>query len=51
MIACIVVTLVGALVYGFVGNGKGAELGRIAFFAGLFWLTYMLAQGHALRLS
>jgi hypothetical protein len=37
----------GALVYGF-APGKGAELGRLAYFAGLFWLLYSLA-GHGLR--
>ena len=51
MIASLVLAAVGALAYGFVGNNKGAELGRIAFFVGLFWLAYLLAPGHALRLG
>jgi hypothetical protein len=51
MIACFVLVLVGAAAYGFVGNPKGAELGRIAFFVGLFWLAYLLAQGRAFHLG
>lgn len=36
------VALVGALVYAFVKN-DARELGRLAFFAGLFWVVYLLS--------
>lgn len=34
----LIVTVVGLLLYG-LGNAKVAELGRVAFFVGLFWLV------------
>jgi Na+/phosphate symporter len=39
------VAAVGALLYGFAGNAKAQELGRIAFFAGL--LATLLIFSHA----
>lgn len=39
----VVIALIGAFVYGFSGNGKAQELGRIAFFVGLFWVAAKLA--------
>jgi Na+/phosphate symporter len=38
------VTVVGALMYGFSGNAKVAEIGRILFFVGAFFTVSMLAQ-------
>jgi hypothetical protein len=38
------VLVVGALVYGLSANAKVAEMGRIAFFCGLFWLVQMFAS-------
>lgn len=43
MLWLILLTTAGALVYAF-APGKGAELGRIGFFVGLFWLAYALAK-------
>jgi hypothetical protein len=51
MIACVVVTLLGGVVYLLATPSKPAELARIAFFVGLLWLVYLLAQGHPFRLS
>ncbi len=45
----LLVCLVGALVYGLSSNGKVAELGRVAFFCGLFWVVY-LAMGRTFHL-
>lgn len=45
-----VLLTVGALVYALSNNAKVCEMGRIAFFCGLFWLAYGLA-GHTLRLG
>lgn len=39
----LLVALVGALTYG-LAEGKVSELGRIAFFCGLFVLTWTLAS-------
>lgn len=39
----ILIALVGALVYALSSNGKLVELGRIAFFVGLFWTVYSFA--------
>jgi hypothetical protein len=50
MIACIVLVVVGGAVYALAAQSKAAEMGRIAFFAGLFWLAHLLATGHALGL-
>lgn len=44
----LVLTIAGALVYAFAGNAKAAELGRLAFFCGLFWLVYSVS-GRQLR--
>jgi len=41
-----VLVVLGALVYGFAGNGKAQELGRILFFCALFWLLQSVTQGH-----
>ena len=38
----LLVMVLGALAYGLSNNGKVAELGRIAFFCGLFWVVYLL---------
>ena len=46
----VVLAIAGALVYALSSNAKAAELGRILFFCGLFWLTYGLAA-HTLRLG
>jgi hypothetical protein len=46
----IVFMIVGALVYALSSNGKAAELGRLAYFAGLMWLVYSL-MGHALHVG
>ena len=45
----LVLTIAGALVYAFAGNAKAAELGRLAFFCGLFWLVHE-TSGRMLRL-
>jgi hypothetical protein len=45
MLVPLVVLLVGGAVYAFT-NGKATELGRIAFFVGLFWLVAVFAHGH-----
>jgi Na+/phosphate symporter len=42
----LLVLVVGALAYALSANGKVAELGRIAFFVGLFWLVYSLSSTH-----
>lgn len=39
------VALAGALVYGFGGNAKAQELGRICFFVGTLWAVYVLSAG------
>jgi uncharacterized membrane protein YtjA (UPF0391 family) len=44
----LLLVVIGALVYGFTGNSKVAELARILFFCALFWLVYMLI-GHVVR--
>lgn len=44
--ADLVLAVVGVLVYGFAGNAKAREVGRIAFFVGLFWVAARLA-GHS----
>jgi len=48
MLALVVVPLlvlvVGALVYALASNAKVQEMGRIAFFCGLFWLVAMFAH-------
>jgi Na+/phosphate symporter len=41
--APLLIALAGALVYAF-SSAKPSELGRIAFFCGLFWLTYQLGS-------
>lgn len=40
----LVVLVVGALVYALAANGKLSEMGRIAFFCGLFVLVWELAR-------
>jgi hypothetical protein len=42
----LLVLVVGALAYGLSTNGKVAELGRIAYFVGLFCLVWQLASVH-----
>jgi hypothetical protein len=50
MIACILMTLVGGIVYLALGAPpRIVELARIAFFVGFFWLAELLASGHALH--
>jgi hypothetical protein len=53
----LLICIVGLLVYVLAGNpgnppssvgGKVAELGRIAFFCGLFWVVY-ITLGHAVH--
>ena len=46
----LVIAIAGALVYALSNNTKAAELGRIMFFCGLFWLVYSLV-GHSLKLG
>jgi hypothetical protein len=41
----VAVALAGALIYGFAGNSKAQELGRLAFAVGLFWTLALFAQG------
>jgi hypothetical protein len=48
-IVAVIVALVGCLVYALSANGKLQELGRIAFFVGLFWTVAMFAK-NAVRL-
>lgn len=40
----LVIAVVGALVYALSSNPKAAELGRLIFFCGFFWLVYTLAK-------
>ncbi len=42
------VAIVGLVVYVLAGNAKAAELGRLAFFAGLFIQVWLFA-GHVVR--
>ena len=42
------IAITGTLVYAFSSNAKVAELGRIAYFVGLFWTVYLVA-GHVIR--
>lgn len=42
------VAAMGAGMYGFAGNSKVQEMGRLLFFSGVFWIVYALS-GHALR--
>lgn len=49
IVAPLLVCVAGALIYAFV-PGKGAELGKIAFFCGLFWLVYALS-GKTIRIG
>jgi Na+/phosphate symporter len=45
-----VLAVIGALIYGFAGNAKAAELGRIIFMCAFLWFAYQLSGGHvALR--
>jgi Na+/phosphate symporter len=44
----LVLAVAGALLYALAGNPKLAELGRISFFVGLFWLASTLST-HALH--
>jgi hypothetical protein len=44
-----VVAMLGALVYALSANGKVSEIGRLAFFCGLFWLVYLFA-GHTVHI-
>jgi hypothetical protein len=39
----VIVCVVGALVWALSSNGKVQEMGRIAFFCGLFWLVHMFS--------
>lgn len=39
----LLVAVVGLLVYILASHAKTTELGRIAFFVGLFWTVYTLA--------
>lgn len=38
------VCVVGALMYALASNGKVQEMGRLAFFVGLFWLVAEFAR-------
>jgi hypothetical protein len=44
MFPALVITLVGALIYGFV-PGKASALGLQVFLAGMIWLSYALCHG------
>lgn len=39
-----IVTVVGLVLYALASNAKPAEIGRIIFMVGLFWLVYLLAH-------
>jgi hypothetical protein len=39
---CLLVSLVGLLVYGFSTNGKAAEVGRLAYMVGLFVFLFKI---------
>ena len=41
-----ILVVLGAFVYGFAGDAKAQELGRILFMCALFWLIQSVAQGH-----
>jgi hypothetical protein len=45
----LVFCIVGALAWALSSNAKIAEMGKLAFFCGLFWLVYGLT-GKSLRL-
>jgi len=45
----LVIAVIGALVYALASNSKAAELGRLVFFCGFFWLVYSLV-GHTLKM-
>lgn len=40
----LVFAVVGVLVYVLASNAKAAEIGRLVFFSGFFWLVYTLAH-------
>lgn len=44
MLLPLLVAVGGALLYALAGQAKLSEMGRIAFFVGLFWVVYLL--GH-----
>jgi Na+/phosphate symporter len=46
----LIVCVVGALLYALPASPKVNELGRLMFFAGLFWLVYASA-GRSMRLG
>lgn len=46
----LVIAVIGALVYALASNTKAAELGRIVFMCGFFWLVYSLV-GHSLKIG
>jgi hypothetical protein len=45
----LVFCIAGALAWALSSNAKIAEMGRLAFFCGLFWLVYGLAGKGALH--
>lgn len=47
-VAPLVVLVLGGFIYTASGNSKVAEMGRIAYFVGLLWLIYGLAN-HTVR--
>lgn len=44
------VCIAGALVYGFAGNVKAQELGKLAYFAGLLVSLFLFAHGNAVHI-
>lgn len=40
----LLVLVAGALLYALAANPKLSEMGRLAFFAGLFWCVYLAAR-------
>ncbi len=46
---CLLVAMVGLLVYGFSTNAKAAECGRIAFMVGLFVFLFQIVGAHVVN--
>lgn len=42
LVAPLLFALVGVLMYALASNAKLAEIGRLVFFVGIFWVTYAL---------
>jgi hypothetical protein len=46
ILVSLLVMVVGALVYALGANPKLVEMGRLAFFVGLFWFVGQIASAH-----